>query len=168
MKSGTSNIGALLFVCVALSAVAFALFQLMKPPPTVEVLVQSVKRDASYRGLERALESNDPKRRLTAVNALLKLHTDESFKLLEKATGDRSIVVRVAIVHGLQTLPEKYSLYLILKLLDDREYGVVRDAITALQRINAINYDYRFEAAPDEKLAIIMQCKRDIHERLGQ
>ncbi len=168
MKSGASKIGGLLLACVALAVVAFALHQALKPRPTVEVLVQSVKRDASYRELERALESDDPKQRLPAVQALLELQTDEAFKLLEKATGDRSTVVRVAIVQGLQTLPEQRALPIILNLLDDREFGITRDAITALQRLTTNNYDFRFEAPPDERLAIITQCKRDIRERLKQ
>jgi hypothetical protein len=168
MKSGASKIGGLLLACVALAVVAFALHQALKPRPTVEVLVQSVKRDASYRELERALESDDPKQRLTAVQALLELQTDEAFRLLEKATGDRSTVVRVAIVQRLQTLPEQRALPIILNLLDDREFGITRDAITALQRLNTNNYDFRFEAPPNERLAVITQCKRDIRERLKQ
>lgn len=168
MKAGASKIGGLLLACVALVVVAFALYQALKPRPTVEVLVQSAKRDTSYRELERALESDDPKQRLTAVQALLELQTDEAFKLLEKATGDRSTVVRVAIVQGLETLPEQRALPIILNLLDDREFGITRDAITALQRITTNNYDFRFEAPPDERLAVITQCKRDIRERLKQ
>jgi hypothetical protein len=168
MKSDASKIGGLLLACVALALVTFAFHQVLKPRPTVEGLVQSVQRDGSYRELERALESEHPKQRLTAVQALLELQTDEAFKLLQKATGDRSTVVRVAIVQRLQALPEQRALPLILRFLDDREFGSTRDAITALQRLTTSNYNFRFEAPPDERLAVITQCKRDILERLDQ
>jgi hypothetical protein len=71
-------------------------------------------------------------------------------------------------VQRLQSLPEQKALPLISQLLDDKEFGIVRDAITALEKLTGSKYDFRFEASPQEKAAIIAQCKGEIGKRLKQ
>lgn len=168
MRTGAAHtrVGKLVLATAAVGLVACLLYQVSRPPTTVGSLIQSVKQDASYVKLECAIESDNQKERLAAVQALLYLQTDEAFKLLEKATTDRSTVVRVAIVQRLRNLPQQKALPLIQKLLDDKEFGVVRDAVAALGTHTGNNYIFRFEAPPEEKSAVVERCKRDITERL--
>lgn len=168
MKTTISSTIKLALAAAALVLVAYILYRALQPAVTVDSLIQSVNRDASYQKLERALESNNAKDRLKAVKALLILQTDEACDLLGKAARDTSVVVRVALVQGLQSLPERKALPLILQLLDDKEFVIVRGAINALEKKTGSKYEFRLESSPEEKTAIIAQCKRDIVERLKE
>jgi len=151
---------------LGLVLIAFILYKSLRPLPSVEALIQSVNRDSDYRELRHALESRDSEERLRAVHALLALQTNDAFKLLRTAVSDQSTVIRVTIVGHLQDFPEQKAIPLIMILLDDREFGIQRDAIAVLQKITGKNYNFRFEASPEEKADIIIRCKRDINERL--
>lgn len=168
MKTTVSSTIKLALAAAALVLVAYTLYRALQPPVPPEKLVQSVNRSGSYRKLERALESNDVKYRISAVKALLILQTDEACRILKKAARDKAVVVQVALVQGLQSLPERKALPLILELLDNEQFVIVRGAINALEKITGSKYDFRLESSPEEKAAIIAQCKRDIVERLKQ
>ena len=153
---------------VVTAAVVLVLYKYLQPSLSIESLIDSAKRSGSLNGIEKVLASHDQKERLKAVQALHVLQTDEAIRLLERATEDNTILVRLVIVQGLQDLPEQKALPLISRLLDDREFGIVRDAISALEKHTETKYNFHFEATREEKAAIIAQCKRDISERLKQ
>jgi HEAT repeat protein len=156
----------LLLTAGVVALIAYALYNTLQPASSVEGLVQSAKESGSPKRIVKALASHDQKERLKAVQALFVVQTDEAIKLLEKATEDKSTVVRVAIVLNVSDLPERKALSIILRLLDDREFGIVRDSIAALQKFTGRDYGFRFEASTEEKAAVIAQCKHDINERL--
>lgn len=157
----------LLLSTVVVFLVVYVLYETFHPPITAESLIKSINQHDSYEKLEHALESNDIDNRLAAVKALFILNTEEAFKLLRIAVDDPATVVRVAIVNRIRDLPEKWALRLILMLLDDREYGIVRDSIATLEMYTGKDYNFRFGVSASEKALVIEECRQDIYERLN-
>jgi hypothetical protein len=133
---------------------------------SVETLVERVRDTGSYATLEKLVTSANHKDRLRALHASLILQTDEAFRFLQQLTADRTVLVRVALVSRLDSLPETHALPLILKLLDDPHPAVARDAVLALQHFTGKDYGLPPDPSPEDRARVLSRCKRDIRESL--
>ena len=160
------NITIALLAIIIIAAVSLGIIKCM-PLKTVEGLIKTAEH-GSYSSLEKALNSNEPKNRIHAVQALLYLQTDEALKVLKSATRDQNVIVRSALVQGLNKIPKKKALPLLLILLDDREFSIVREALKTVKSHTGKNYLYTFEATTEQKLKVILECKQDIQEETNK
>lgn len=128
----------------------FALSKSISRPTSVDDVINHVSESGSHTKLESMLDSQDHKRRLTAIKAIFALQTEQAYSLLPKAISDRAIVNRVAIAQRLSIPPQKTAFPLVFKLLDDKEFEVRREAVKVLGEIKSVDYQFDYHLTAEE------------------